>query len=286
MDCNLNFMQVDSIIFIEHVPRELYISKLLKAKLEKQGLKIIIASMSYHRHKVLLNYKTKSIITPFIGFGKNSISDIFYKIYGDNILYFNLNYEQFLFPFTGKFKQPKTKIAKQKQINFCWGNHFKKYLKEAGVIEENLVVSGRPYSEAILMQKDKSYEIKKDICLKYNLNIKKKIVFIALTDSLAFYTDEKIKKIVAFGGSLKDILIQKDHDQKTIQKLIKIFKILEKNNKFLSYQFILKPHPTVSIKMYNDLFKENNLLLPKNILLVQNEDPIKILLASDFLLTN
>jgi surface carbohydrate biosynthesis protein len=279
-------MKVDVIIFIEHVPRELYISELIKNKLQQRGLKVVIASMSYHKHKVLLNYKTKSIITPFIGFGKNSICDIYYKIYGDDILYFNLNYEQFLFPFTGKFKLPKTKTAKQNQINFCWGDHFKKYLNEGGVIKKNLVVSGRPYSEAILMQKDKSYQIKKDICLKYNLEIKKKIVFVALTDSLAFYSEEKIKKIVAFGGSLEGLLIQKDHDQKTINKLIQVFKHLEKDPRFLQYQFIFKPHPTVSIKMYKQLFKQNNFSLPENILLVQGEDPIKILLSSDYLLTN
>ena len=63
-------MKVDAIIFIEHVPRELYISELIKNKLQQYGLKVIIASMSYHKHKVLLNYKPKSIITPFIGFGK------------------------------------------------------------------------------------------------------------------------------------------------------------------------------------------------------------------------
>lgn len=279
-------MKVDAIIFIEHVPRELYISELIKNKLQQYGLKVIIASMSYHKHKVLLNYKPKSIITPFIGFGKNSICDIYYKIYGDDILYFNLNYEQFLFPFTGKFKLPKTKISKQKQINFCWGNHFKEYLRNGGVINKNLVVSGRPYSEAILMLRDNSHEIKKNICLKYNLEPKKKIVFVAFTDSLAFYSEEKIKKIVAFGGSLDGLLIQQNHDKKTIHKLIQVFKHLEKNPRFLQYQFIFKPHPTVSIKMYNQLFKKNNFSLPKNILLVQDEDPIKILLSSDYLLTN
>ena len=38
--------------------------------------------------------------------------------------------------------------------------------------------------------------------------------------------------------------------------------------------------------MYNQLFKQNNFSLPENILLVQGEDPIKILLSSDYLLTN
>ena len=43
-----------------------------------------------------------------------------------------MNYEQFLFPFAGKFKIPKTETSKKHQINFTWGDHFKEYLANAG----------------------------------------------------------------------------------------------------------------------------------------------------------
>jgi len=117
--------KVDIVIFIEHKDRELQLSNYIKDKLEQENYSVIIASLIYHTHLILCKYKIKTIITPYIGFGKGAISDLFFKTHGLNINYINLNYEQFLFPFTGKFKIPKNNISKNHQINFAWGNHFK-----------------------------------------------------------------------------------------------------------------------------------------------------------------
>ena len=106
---------IDVVIFIEHKDRELQLSLELKKYLEKKH-SVMIASITYHSHFILLNYNIKTIVTPYKGFGKSSISNLFFKVHGLNINYINMNYEQFLFPFTGILKVPKTEPAKRHQI--------------------------------------------------------------------------------------------------------------------------------------------------------------------------
>jgi surface carbohydrate biosynthesis protein len=276
---------IDIVIFIEHKDRELQLSIELKKVLEKNH-SVIIASLIYHTHIILSKYNVKTIVTPFIGFGKGSISDLFYKVYGDKINYININYEQFLFPFTGEFKVPKTKASKEIQINLAWGKHFKEYLINAGAKEKNIFVTGRPYSQLIKKINNKEEQLKSKLSTKYGLNISKKWIFIALTDGLAFRSDESLNNLVAFGGQKDDMLAQVAHDRLTIDKLIKLLSKIDDVNVFEEFEFILRPHPSVSIDEYLKVFEKNKVKIPKKLKIIKGNTALDWLVSSEYLITN
>lgn len=277
---------IDIIIFIEHLDREIFVSKLLKIELEKLGLKVIIASIMYETPSILYNYKPKAIITPYIGFGKNSICDRFYKLYNTEIKYFNINYEQILFPFTGSFKVPKYTMAKEHQVNFCWGENFKEFLLDAGVLKENLFITGRPYSAAIKTKNNDKVNIRKSILKNNNLQEDRKIIFIALTDSLAMNDFKKVERIVKKDGDYTALRKQIEWDKKTIIQLLRIIEISRNDQSFNDYNFVLRPHPTIEVEDYQKLINSLDIDLPNNFFILKNSDAISWLISCDYFITN
>lgn len=278
--------KIDIVIFIEHKDRELQLSNYIKDKLEQENYSVIIASLIYHTHLILCQYEIKTIITPYIGFGKGSISDLFFKVHGLGINYININYEQFLFPFTGKFKIPKTVPAKKYQVNFAWGNHFKEYLTNSGASPENIYVTGRPYSQIIKNLNTKNDQIRLDLANEFNLNLNKKWVFIALTDGLAFLDDNKLNKIVEGGAEKEGMYFQVRHDRDSVTKLCEILSNLNKIDNHENFEFILRPHPSVASDKYLNIFSVNNLKIPQSLKIIKENSALNWLVASDVLITN
>lgn len=278
--------KIDILVLIEHVDREMLVSKLLKKELERKGLTVIIGSILFHLPELLLKYTPKAILTPYIGFGKTSPSTLFYHLYGNNIKYFNINYEQILFPFTGSFKAPKTKQAKENQINFCWGLNFKNFLLDNGVLEENIFISGRPYSNAVISMNEKRDIIRQTLSEKNSLNLNKKWIFIALTDSLALSDLKYAERVVKKDGDIEALHQQIDWDKKTIFKLLKILEEIDNDSFFENYQIILRPHPTIGKEDYINLFEKLSISIPKKLKIIKNSDAISWLIACDYYITN
>lgn len=278
--------KIDIVIFVEHKDRELQLSNYIKDKLEQENYSVIIASLIYHTHLILCQYEIKTIITPYIGFGRGAISDLFFKAHGLNINYINLNYEQFLFPFTGKFKIPKNNISKNHQINFAWGNHFKNYLVEAEAKLENIHITGRPYSEVIKKLEINKKLIKKELADTHNLDVHKHWVFIALTDGLALLDDNSLDKIVSKGVDREGMYTQVYHDRDTISKLCNILSNIPNLDNKDNYEFILRPHPSVSIDKYKSIFINNNLNIPVSLKLIKESSALNWLVSSEILITN
>jgi surface carbohydrate biosynthesis protein len=278
--------KIDVLILIEHVDREMLVSKLLKKELERKGLTVIIGSILFHLPELLLKYTPKAILTPYIGFGKTSPSTLFYHLYGNSIRYFNINYEQILFPFTGSFKAPKTKQAKENQINFCWGPNFRNFLLANGVLEKNIFISGRPYSSAVISMNEKRDSIRVIHSEKNSLNLNKKWIFIALTDSLAMSELKYAERAVKKDGDIKALHQQIEWDKKTIFKLLKILVEIDKDPFFKDYEIILRPHPTIGKEDYIMLFEKLSIPIPRKLKIIKNSDAISWLIASDYYITN
>lgn len=277
---------IDVIIFVEHQDRELTVSELIKEEMEKLGLSVIIASIIFEAPGILFKYRPKAIVTPYIGFGKNSICDFFSRYYGTTINYYNLNYEQILFPFTGSFKLPKNEMAKKHQINFCWGENFKTFLNSHGAAESNLFISGRPYSATIsLMNKNKRL-IRESILEENGLQKTKKLIFIALTDTLALSDYSKIERIVKKDGDYEALHRQIEWDKNTINQLLKIIDETTQDEFYDQFNFILRPHPTLELRHYEKLIKELDIVLPENFKIIKKGDAISWLIASDYFITN
>ena len=73
-------------------------------------------------------YRPRIVITPSPAFGRGSVSRIYNFIYGDEVKFLNLNYEQYVGEWESKLKLNWHKVSKDKQFHICWDSEFKKDL--------------------------------------------------------------------------------------------------------------------------------------------------------------
>ena len=193
--------KIDVLYFIEHPGRELDMAVAIERVLrEKFKLSVRIKSLLYESVTTLITYKPRLIITPSTSFAKGSVANIFFDVYGDNISYINLNFEQYISKATEKLKIPTNKNSREYQHQFCWNENFLNLLRGGGIGEHLLKLTGRPHKTLI----EKYYiqnrqPIKVDLAKEHSLNQKMNWVFIAMSDGLAFTEEKKIKTFNVWG---------------------------------------------------------------------------------------
>lgn len=273
---------VDVLLCIEHRDRELDIACALANELEKNNLNVAICSTIFHPVFSLLTVKPKIVITPSTAFGKGSIGELFYSLYGGTITFINLNYEQFISSWKGKYKTSAHPFSRENQIQLVWGEYFKSELIKNGTNEDNIYITGRPSLE--LVKNKYSCNDKSDFSISYPAHHNKRVCFIALTDGLAFVSELKIKNIVD-GGANKEGLIQHiEYVKKNMHALFK--EIAQEAEKHSEVLFVLRPHPSVPEAAYYELFIKLGIEISPNILVTKDENAFWWLSKSDLFVTN
>ncbi len=273
---------IDILFFVEHRDRELEIAVSLTHLLEEKGFNVAVASSVYHQIPTLLTAEPKVIVTPFTGFGKGSVSELFYSVYRESITYINLNYEQFISSWKGAYKTSIHEFSRNKQIQFVWGKYFKDELIKNGVNSDNIFITGRPSLSLISSQY--SNLSKNELKALYPNFHNKKICFIALTDGLAFIGDEKIEFIVKNGGEREGLEAHVDYIKKNITSLFQeVIVEAEKNNDIM---FVMRPHPSIPEAAYFSLFSQLGLKLPSNVVVTKDKNAFWWLAHTDWYVTN
>ena len=278
----------DILIFVEHKDRELQTTKKLKNLLElKFGFKVVIRSSIYDPIISLVFDRPKCIISPSTGFGKGSPCWLFYSLYKENIKYINLNYEQLISSWKGKYKSGKHKISKNKQYQCVWGQSFKKFLIDTGTKPELITVTGRLTDGYIKnLSIDETKQIKTSLRNSINILDNQTLVFIALTDGLAFVNEKKVKYIASQGA---DEVNLRKHIQIVKREMIDLFTSL---NKFLAqsgsneYSIIVRPHPSVSTEQYKRFLRKNKVSINKQLTFNKDHSALDWLITCDKYVTN
>ncbi len=282
------FKKVDILFFVEHKDRELEITKEIckEIKISNQNISIKVASLIFHTFFCIIFYTPKVVITPSPAFGWGSVSRIFNFIYGDKIKFINLNYEQYVGEWESKLKLNWHKVSKKKQFHFCWHEDFKNKIISMGVTPENVRTTDRPH-DWLVMNKYKNTDklmLKKTISEECKISNKKKWIFIAMTDGIAFLNRNKINQVVGRGVPedkfLKNISIIKEQ----ITELFKWIKKYQSDNE--NAIFILRPHPSVGKEDYLNFIQKRNIEIPNNFHIEKRFNASDWIYVADFYVTN
>lgn len=276
--------EVDILFCIEHFDREIEVAVELTRLLCQQNLSVGIASTIFDVYEIANKIKPRVVVTASTAFGKNSVGSLLYERYGDAIKFVNLNYEQFISSWKGDYKSTNSQFAKDQQIQLVWGEYYKNILIKAGFEKQNIHITGRPHLKYL---ENKYYSTKsksKQLLKSVGLDINKRTVFVALTDGLAFASPEKINYIIN-QGAIKD---QLQESIKIVKRnLLELFRQIAKCD-YQNVQFVLRPHPSVPVSKYENIFKlQLNLgQVPNNIAILKDYDAYTWLMISDTFVTN
>jgi len=279
----INPTKIDVLFFIEHIDREMETAQEIVSVLkEKYNLKCVIASAIYHPVTCALKTRPKIIVTASTAFGIGSPGWLFFKSFKNAPIFINLNYEQFISSWKGKYKSAKHDISLKSQIQLTWGTYFKNFLIETGTKKENIIVTGRPLF-SLLKKRYYNKNFKKDIAKKNNLDFNKKWNFIAFTDGLAFVTEKKIQYIVQSGANEKGLKNHINHVKGTISEVLKWVNSMSAMSDEL---FILRPHPSISKDQYEELIKSTLGLMPENLIISKDYTAQKWMISCERFFTN
>jgi len=275
--------QLDILFFIEHIDREMETAQeIIKVLKNTYNLKCIIASSIYHPVISVLKYRPKIIVTPSTAFGIGSPGWLFYNSFKEKPLFVNLNYEQFISSWKGKYKSAKHEVSLKKQIQFTWGDYFKNFLLETGTKKENVIITGRPLF-SLLKNKYYGKNFKEEIANSCNLDSNKNWNFIALTDGLAFVKEKKILNIINSGANEKGLRAHVNHVKETIKEILHWVNSVSHISNEL---FILRPHPSISVFEYEKLILKYLEKIPPNLILTKEFTAQKWLISSERFFTN
>jgi len=278
---------IDVLLFIEHKDRELEITLAIAAQLREEfKLNVEIASLIFESYYAALRYTPKVVVTPSTAFGRGSASWIFYQIFGDRITYVNMNYEQFISSWKGKYKTPSHYMSVNRQKQFVWGEYFADVLNKGGISKENIFHTGRPLSAVVKVKyKDRKDDDRSEISKELGMLSNHKWHFVALTDGLAFATEEKIQSIIDNGAIEQGLRFHITQVKDTIEILIVWIDKYIKSAKCNDY-FILRPHPSISVSQYEKLIISILGYIPDNIKISKKYSAYKWLSACDNYFTN
>ena len=284
------FKKIDILYFVEHKDRELEISREVCKDIRSSNpyLTTRVASLIFHVFFCMLFYRPRIVITPSPAFGRGSVSRIYNFIYGDEVKFLNLNYEQYVGEWESKLKLNWHKVSKDKQFHICWDSEFKKKILSMNVKKDNVLSTDRPHDWLVQNKyKNKnSIDIKRKLASKPSLPINKQWAFIAMTDGIAFLNQGKINQVVNRGVPKEQFLNNIEIVSNQIMILIKWIKDFEDNGINKDLIFILRPHPSVGYQDYLNLIKKNNLTMPKNLFFTKDFHATDWIFASDFYITN
>ncbi|MAD40839.1 MAG: hypothetical protein CL623_00400 [Arcobacter sp.] len=270
--------EIDVIFFVEHKDRELESIELVKSKLTKEGISSIIVSTFFHLLHLFL-YKPKVIIFPYLLSKKVWPVDFVYEIYGDDVYYINMNWEQLLSSASQEYKKPQDEFVKNQVIQLSWDKHFKNnFLLKYEVERKNIHISGNIANEILHNLIDKKNEWRNNLAIEFNLDTSKKWLFMPMNYGWAFSTDELIKGRISSGYDEKIAWEYKKYSQKCLKEFILFIENLSEN---YNYEIIIRPHPSITEEQYKNEFEKEINSIPQNITLNKSYSIREWIIASD-----
>lgn len=278
-------MHIDVLLFVEHIDREYRIAQLLANELsDKYGFRVAIASTIFQGVSSLWKFYPRVVVTPSTALAKGSCAWMADGVWGEDVEFINLNYEQFLSSWRGSYKISSNPISRTRQYQCVWGPYFKKILLESGTQPDLILETGRPYDQLLSKLKGNKEETRIQLSDETKLADYDKTVFFALTDGLAFMTNTRINTIVSYGAD-KEMLLE--HIQWVKRGFVLMMDFLDSLTKeYPSYLFVLRPHPSIPISSYKPFILERKLDLAENLLITKQHSAPEWLSISDLFVTN
>ncbi len=280
--------QVDVLIFVEHIDRELDSAiRVLEVLNKEYKLSVGIASIEFDLFYTWKNFNPKVICLPYCKSSENLIVRIFKRKLGNNVVFINMQYEQILSRYSKLTKRPRDDFAKKELFHFTWGEYFKNYLIDNGVTHEHIYITGKPEIEILLKEINTSKSLTKSkLGDKFGLSTSKRWLFLPLNDGIVFEELKQIEESIKKGSRGQESLILKEYITESVYVLLDWLMNCDNCLTTSNIEIILRPHPSVSSNQYNELIKKRYGHMPIHINVIKEFTAKEWVVSSDICITN
>jgi len=253
--------QCDFLFLLEHEDREGASIRRVVEKLEKKGKKVSVISLEFHLF--LMPKLAPSVVVIPYGFELHQWPINYLVKNFPNSQFFSLNWEQLLTPINQFYKKPRDAFFRERVKHIAWSEDFKFFLTENGTLEDNISVTGNVHYELLAEDCAEKEQVKSYLAQRFNLDENKSWVFLPMNYSWAFISDNEIKGKIRKGYDSKNAWIYRDYASKCLSSFLYFLTSL--SSKYSDYQFIVRPHPSISCEQYYRKAANKNLQFDENV---------------------
>lgn len=233
---------VDVLIIVEHLTRELDSALLLENTLVSHGVSCRIVIRGWDEGPASCFLKPKVIVTPWCYDNKNVESLRRYQggFIDSSLSIVDLHSEQVTSEDGLPFVLPSGD-AKQ-CIHICWGEYFARVLLSNGVKKDNIVIAGS--NRLDLFRDEYRYLVptKNALAEHYGLNSERPWVLLMGNFSAAFFSESTLSEIEARG--ISHIRENSALSKRTYREVLRWMYLALVNSRMNGIEFIYRPHPS------------------------------------------
>lgn len=256
--------KVDYLFLIEHEDREGETVKALATKLKDKGASYVILSIEFHSY-LLMYYVPKCVVFPY-SIDSKQWPIQFYS--NKNIVFVSLNWEQLLSEANKDFKKPKGDLIKSSFHHLCWTNDFQEFLVNSGVCKENTAILGNPAHEMLNKAIKNTSSIDANVRKRYGISNHSKIIFFPMNYGWAFAEDHIIKAKIKMGYDENIAWKYREYSQHCLTEFVDFSVELAKREP--KSKLVIRPHPSISIDQYLNVFNKKVAQIPENIIFTKD----------------
>lgn len=279
--------KIDVLILIEHVAREMDVACILKSKLQNQfNLTVEIRHIYLHMKANLVDFSPRLVVYPFFYNATDPAIKDYVKKWPE-ARHLNLAWEEIFYSGHNQIKAPVGKIAKDQVYHNAWGNFFKKYLEDYGVLSKNIFITGNPSYQLYLKPYSNYFKNRQKLAIEYGLDPKKKWIFIPENYRWAFITDTVIMWRVKQGAKKEELLKMRQYCQDCLKVL---FSWIEKTaGQRSGIEIVFRPKPATSITEIDAFLRQKGfekLKFTEGFHIIKDESVREWILASDVVISS
>ncbi len=273
--------QVDIVYLYEHVSRELDVACAVTARLRKDfGLSVEIVHWPQGFGEAVVAIQPRLVILPFC-YGERSYTNLLH--FWNNVIFFNLTWEQLFYPGNQKAKTPRGDFAVEHVIHHAWSDAYAEFLGAQGIPAEHIVRNGQPAYTLYDEPYRRYFTTRETLASRYILDPQKRWIFFPENYNWAFYSDATLARFLAGGQSLAEINEMRDFCNRSLNKALNWCQAATLDGKV---EIILRPRPSTPLAKFREAAQRSVPDLPSNLHILDNESVREWILASDVVVSS
>ena len=271
---------IDVVIIVEHVARELDIACLIKYLLQRSGFSVEVLSLPYHGISSLKGNPVTVLAVPYC-YSLGVYKTLLQRCPVTSL--FNIAYEQIFQNINENLKAPKDDFAKKHVIHHAWSRHYAEYLKKYGVDPNNIFLNGN-LSYALYKRPYHHYfPSRREMAEKFHLDPDKKWVFIPENYGAAFYSDDIIDEKIKKGIDAHEVLEYREFASRSLRQVIRWCARAAESG---TVEIIFRPRPATSQEKMQNVFAGELAEIPPALRIIKDLTVRDWILSSDIVLSS
>lgn len=247
-----NPTKIDILWLVEHIAREFDVACIFKAiARQRHGLRVEIRNLYQHIGEYLPEFDPAIVVHPYVYFvdGALATEDVFRR--WPDAVHVNAAWEQIHYRAHYKIKAPADTLAREQVVHLAWGDFYKKFLTDAGVPPDHVIVNGHPAYQLYRQPYRSFFDDRLTLAAKHELDADKQWIFVPENYRWAF-AQKKLDFFVSLGGDREELngLINF-----SIPSLIELLKGCREASLRSDVEVIFRPRPAVSTARIVDFFR-------------------------------